>query len=269
MLAVLFFWLGASIGSFVNVVADRLPLGQSLVYPASHCPVCNTALRPVDLVPILSYLWLRGRCRYCGAPIPARVPLIEALMGVLLTLAFIRYGLTPGFVVAAVAIALLTAISLIDLEHGIIPNRLVIPAAVVALAISPLWPSLEIARPFLGGTRMVASLESSVASGAGAFLIFLAIFLVYPGGMGAGDVKLAGMLGLLLGFPATVVAIWLAMVGGGLVAATLLLFKKLGRKTSIPFGPFLGSAAVVTLLGEGDLISLYERFFPTLSVAIR
>ena len=109
---------------------------------------------------------------------------------------------------------------------------------------------------------MVASLESSVASGAGAFLIFLAIFHVYPGGMSAGDVKLAGILGLLLGFPATVVAIWLAMVGGGLVAATLLLFKKWGRKAAIPFGPFLGSAAVVTLLGEGDLISLYERFFP-------
>ena len=141
MVAAIVFFMGASLGSFVNVVADRLPAGGSLVRPPSHCPVCHTHLRPLDLVPILSYLWLRGRCRYCGAVIPARLAVVEALSGLLLLLIFWRYGLGPGFAVVALIATLLLAIAIIDLEHGLILNRIVLPAAAAAVVLAPLWPA--------------------------------------------------------------------------------------------------------------------------------
>ena len=251
------FVIGASLGSFVNVVADRLPAGQSLVRPGSHCPHCGTHLRLFDLVPVLSYVWLRGRCRYCGAAIPARLPLVEAGMGLLLVLALASYGPAAAFVVVSLAAALLMVIAVIDLEQGLILNKVLVPAAVVTLAVAPLWPVLGVERTFLGNTGALASLESSLAAGAGAFLFFLAIVLVRRGAMGDGDVKLAGVLGLLLGFPGILVAVWLAAVSGGLVAVVLLLLRKRGRKSEIPFGPFLAGGAVVALLAGTPLVSWY------------
>ena len=257
------FFIGTSVGSFVNVVADRLPAGQSLVRPGSHCPVCGTHLRTLDLVPVLSYLWLRGRCRYCGASIPARLPVVEAGTGALFVLALLSYGPAAGFVAAAAVVGLLVAVAIIDLEHGLILDKVVLPASVVALVLAPLWPLMGVERltdfeqALFAGDGAVASLGSSLAGGAVAFLFFYAIVLVRPGGMGGGDVKLAGLLGLLLGLSGVVIAVWFASVAGGIVAVALLALRKRGRKSEIPFGPFLAGGALVALLAGTRIASWY------------
>ncbi len=255
------FLIGTSVGSFVNVVADRLPAGQSLVRPGSHCPVCHTHLRTFDLVPVLSYLWLRGRCRYCGAAIPARLPLVEAGTGLLFALALASYGLSAAFAAAVVVLGLLVAITIIDLEHGLILDRVVVPATVAALVMAPLWPLVgaerEFFREFFDWPGPLESLASSLAGGAAGFLFFLAIVLVRPGGMGGGDVKLAGLLGLLLGLAGVVIAVWVAVVAGGLVAAALLLLRMRGRRSEMPFGPFLAGGAAVALLEGAQIQSWY------------
>ncbi len=253
------FFIGTSVGSFVNVVADRLPAGQSLVRPGSHCPVCHTHLRTFDLVPVLSYLWLRGRCRYCGAAIPGRLPLVEAGTGLLFALALATYGLSAAFAAAAVILGLLVAITIIDLEHGLILDRVVLPASVAALVMAPLWPLVGVEREFYVWSGPLESLASSLVGGGAGFLFFLAIALVRPGGMGGGDVKLAGLLGLLLGLAGTVIAVWIAAVAGGGVAAALLLLRKRGRRSEIPFGPFLAGGAAVARLAGSQIQSWYLR----------
>ena len=264
MLAALMFALGASVGSFLNVVADRLPEGRSILGPASHCPACKTPLRPVDLVPIISYLWLRGRCRYCGASIPFRLVAVEASTGLLFMLIFLRLGLGPEFAVAAIIGAFLMAISIIDMEHGIILKNMLLSAMVVALALAPFWPSLSMERPFFATSGAMGSVGNSLVAGAGAYLFFSVILLVYPKGMGTGDAKLAGVLGLFVGFPEVLVAVWLAVVGGGLIAITLLALRRRGRKSSLPFGPFLAAGAMAALLVGPELVDWYLGWFPAL-----
>ena len=255
------FFMGAAVGSFVNVVADRVPAGQSLVRPGSHCPACHTHLRAFDLVPVLSYVWLRARCRYCGAAIPRRLPLVEAGTGLLFALALASYGLSAAFAVAAVILGLLVAIAIIDLEHGLILHKVVVPASVAALLMAPLWPLVGVEREFFPGTfdwpGPLASLASSLAGGGAGFVFFLGILLLRPGGMGFGDVMLGGLLGLLLGLAGVVIAVWVASVAGGLVAVVLLVLRIRGRKSGIPFGPFLAGGAMVALLAGPQIWAWY------------
>lgn len=243
----------------MNVVADRLPAGQSFTRPRSFCPACKTTLTSLDMVPILSYLWLRGRCRYCGAAIPLRLLLVEVITGLLVTLVFLRYGLALESLVLSLAVFLLLALAIIDLEHGLILNRIVFPGAVAVLIVVPFWPELGLDRTFLGSQSMLASFLNSFLAGAGAFLLFLCIVLAYPAGMGGGDVKLAGLIGLLVGFPGVLVALWFSAVSGGLVAAVLLLLGKKGRKDAIPFGPFLALGAIAALLVGREVASWYQQ----------
>ena len=251
------FMIGTSVGSFVNVVADRLPAGGSLVRPGSHCPACQTHLRTIDLVPVLSWLWLRGRCRTCAAAIPGRLPLVEAGTGLLFALALASYGLSAAFAAAAVILGLLVAIAIIDIEHGLILDKIVLPASVAALLMAPLWPLVGVGREFYVLSGPLESLLSSLAGGAAGFGFFLAIALVRPGGMGGGDVKLAGLLGLLLGLAGVIIAVWAAVVVGGVVAAALLLLRKRGRRSEMPFGPFLAGGAAVALLAGAEIQSWY------------
>ena len=251
------FGIGASAGSFLNVVADRLPAGQSLVTPRSHCSGCERRIPVHDLIPVLSYLWLRGRCRHCRERIPPRVVAVEIVTGALFLSAYFKLGWGAPFVLVGAGVALLVAIAVIDLEHRLIPNRLVIPASLVLLALAPLWPELGIDRALAFEQVHLASLANSLAAGAGAFLVFLAIKAVYPAGMGAGDVKMAGMLGLLVGYPGIVVALWLAVVAGGAVAVGLLALGGRSRKDAMPFGPFLSAGGVVALLASTEIIQFY------------
>jgi len=258
VLTAIAFVTGASVGSFLNVVADRTVEGGSLVSPRSYCPSCKRPLPNVEMVPIFSYLWLRGRCKECGARIPVRVLLVELTTAILFTAAYLKYGLGPEFVVVSAGVSLLLVIAVIDFEHSLILNRIVLPAALVLLLLSPFWTELGFDRPFLGNSDMLASTGNSLLAGAGAFLVFLIIALTYPQGMGGGDVKLAGLLGLLVGLPEIFVALWIGVVAGGSVAIALLLLRRKGRKDAIPFGPYLSAGGIVALLAGSELVNAYQ-----------
>lgn len=235
--------LGAFVGSFLNVWADRMPAGQSIVHPPSHCPHCGRRLAPWELIPIISWIILRGRCRTCGESIPLRVPLIELFTGLLFALTGYRYGIRPYTFLVLLYISLFIVISLIDLEHQRIPNQIIFPALLIAAMTSPLRPDVEIHNLWIGG---------AIAFGA---LFLIAILL--PRGMGMGDVKLTAFIGLILGYPTIVPMLLLAFIFGGAVGAFLLITKLKSRKDPVTFGPFLASAGVVGLLYGDQIVNLW------------
>jgi leader peptidase (prepilin peptidase)/N-methyltransferase len=240
--------VGAIFGSFLNVVAYRLPRGESLSRPRSRCPQCQTTIRPYDNVPVLSWLVLRGRCRDCRAPISARYPLVEAVTGLLCALVVMAKGPDVDALPGLVLVLLLVPITLIDLDHQIIPNKLTLLGAIVALPLVYLADSGALA-------------EHLIAGAAGAMFFFLAL-LAYPRGMGMGDVKLAGVLGLFLG-AAVAPAIFIALVSGTLVGVAVMAVKGTaeGRKTKVPFGPFLALGAVVALFAGDAMVEWYLQTF--------
>jgi leader peptidase (prepilin peptidase)/N-methyltransferase len=240
--------LGAIVGSFLNVVSYRLPRHESLVSPASHCPKCGTPVKPYDNIPIFSWLLLRGHCRSCSAPISARYPLVEGLASALCVGAVLTHSSASGIALSVTLILLVVPAALIDLEHRIIPNRLTALGAVLALAIGlALDPGGEPERLIAGAA-------------AGGFLLLAA--LAYPGGMGMGDVKLAAVMGLFLG-RAVAPAMLVALLAGVVVGIALIAVKGAaeGRKTAVPFGPFLALGALVGVFAGQPLIDLYTSHF--------
>jgi leader peptidase (prepilin peptidase)/N-methyltransferase len=240
---------GLAIGSFLNVVAYRLPRGESLVSPGSHCPSCDTPIKAYDNVPVLGWLLLRGRCRSCGAAISPRYPIVEALTGALYVLVVAVGWDDAGEIARGILlVTLVVPMTLIDLDTRLIPNRLLLPFAVAGLA-----AILALDIDFL--------VEALIAAAAG-FLFFFLAALAYPRGMGMGDVKLTGVLGLLLGRavgPAIFFALIAGVVVGGIIMARLGAAE--GRKTAVPFGPFLGAGAVVAFVVGNDLVDAYtDRF---------
>ncbi len=240
-LAGLFLAPGLALGSFLNVVAARVPLRRSIVSPPSACMSCAQRIAWYDNVPLLSYLVLRGRCRGCGARIPLVYPAVELVTALLVAGCVLEFGLSAAAAIGAVFCAVLVAVSAIDLEHRIIPNRIVLPATVVVL---------------VANTARDLSPEWAIAALAGSGFL-LAAALVYPAGMGMGDVKLALLMGAALG--RTVSA---ALMVGMLAAMvpSLVLFARHGskaRKMGIPFGPFLAIGSVVALFWGHDLIEAY------------
>jgi len=234
---------GLAVGSFLNVLAARLPLQRSVVHPGSACMSCGTEIRWYDNVPLLSYALLRGRCRSCGAGIGLRYPAVELTTALLVAGCVLAFGLTADAAVAAVFCVALVAVSATDLEHRIIPNKIVLPAAVVVLAAqTALHPSPEWA---LG------------ALGASGFLFVAA--LAYPAGMGMGDVKLALLMGAMLGRTVGV-ALMLGMIAA-LLPGIVLLAKhgQKARKMGIPFGPFLALGSVVALFWGHAVLDAYLR----------
>src|SRR5512133_911884 len=222
---------GLAFGSFLNVVAARVPLRRSIVHPGSACMACETPLAWYDNLPLLSFALLRGRCRHCQAAIPWRYPLVEATTALLIAACVLRFGLTWDAAVAAFFCSTLVAISATDAETHIIPNRVVLPAAALVLA---------------ANTMLHPSLEWTVA-GLGAALFLLVAALAYPAGMGMGDVKLALLLGVMLGRTVPV-ALMLGMLAALLPSIVLLArYGGKARKMGIPFAPFLALGAVCAL----------------------
>jgi leader peptidase (prepilin peptidase)/N-methyltransferase len=240
--------MGAVAGSFLNVVAHRLPRRESLVRPRSRCPRCGTPIRPNDNVPVISWLLLRGRCRSCSAPISPRYPLVEALTAALCAGAVIAHHAASTIALDIVLILLVVPAALIDLEHRVIPNRITAPGALLGLAIG------TILNPAGEPERLVAALA------AGGLLLLAA--LAYPGGMGMGDVKLAGMMGLFLG-PPVAVALLIALLAGAALGAVVIARKgaRKGRKTAIPFGPFLALGALAAVFVGQPLVDVYLNHF--------
>jgi leader peptidase (prepilin peptidase) / N-methyltransferase len=235
---------GAIIGSFLNVVIYRLPRGESLSTPGSHCPSCAAPIKPYDNVPVLGWLWLRGRCRSCGEPISPRYPLVEASTAVLCAGAVIGQHNTGRALLGIVLVLALVPIALIDLETRLIPDKITAPAAVLALVIgTALDPGHEVERLIAGAA-------------AGGFL-FIAWY-AYPGGMGFGDVKLAAVLGLFLG-RAVGPAMLVALVSG--VVVGLVIMRRVGvaagRKTKVPFGPFLALGGLVGIYAGNAIVATY------------
>jgi leader peptidase (prepilin peptidase)/N-methyltransferase len=235
---------GAVIGSFLNVVAFRLPRGESLVAPGSRCPGCDAPIRPWHNVPIVGWLALRGRCRDCRARISPRYPLVEALTAALYVGVALRFGLDRDIWLPLILVTALVPIALIDLEHRVIPNRITGPAAVAGLVVAVLVDPAGLP------DRLIAA-----AAAGGAFLL---VALVSPRGMGMGDVKLVALLGLYL--KASVVpALFVALVAGTVAGAAVMARSgvTVGRKTAIPFGPFLVVGGLVGLFLGPQLIDAY------------
>jgi leader peptidase (prepilin peptidase) / N-methyltransferase len=239
---------GALVGSFLNVVSYRLPRHESLISPRSHCPTCATPVKPYDNIPILSWLLLRGHCRSCATAISPRYPLVEALTASLCVGAVLAHTSAAGIALSIGLILLVVPAALIDLEYRIIPNALTGLGAVLAVCIGlALDPSGE-------PQRLIA------AAGAGGLLLLAA--LAYPGGMGMGDVKLAAVMGLFLG-RAVAPAMLVALLAGALVGAVIVAQKgaQQGRKTAVPFGPFLALGALVAVFAGEPLVDLYVKHF--------
>jgi len=234
---------GLAIGSFLNVVIARLPEGRSIWRPRSACPGCGTGIAWYDNIPILSFAVLRGRCRACGMAISRRYPIVEAATSFLFALAYLVLGATPEFLVAAVLLAALVAITAIDLAHQIIPDVITLPGIVLGVVVNL-------------ATGRVTWIESlaGIAVGGG---IFLVIILASGGGMGGGDMKLGAMLGAFLGWRLGLLAILLGVLAGGAVALVLLLLGRKGRKEAIPFGPFLALGGAISFLWGDTLLGWY------------
>jgi leader peptidase (prepilin peptidase)/N-methyltransferase len=239
---------GLLVGSFLNVVAWRLPRGESLVSPRSRCPGCEAPIRPYDNVPVVSWLALRARCRHCGTRISARYPLVELSTALLYVAVVVGRDGAHDIVLGLILVTALVPVTLIDLEHRIIPNRITLPAAVAAI----------VAGAILDVDFVPEQLIAGVAAGG---FFFLAAF-AYPRGMGMGDVKLAGVLGLYLG-RAVASAVLIALVAGIVVGVAIIAAKgaREGRRTAVPFGPFLALGAVVALFAGNDLVETYLDTF--------
>ena len=246
--AVLAFVGGAIIGSFLNVVAYRLPRGESLARPASRCPACETPIKPYDNIPVLSWLLLRGRCRACGARISPRYPIVEAVTGLLCAAVVVSKGADSDVWLGLAFVLVLVPITLIDLDVRLIPNSLTLVGAVAALVIQAI----------VDPDMLVEALIAAVA--AGGFLLIAV--LAYPRGMGLGDVKLAAMMGLYLG-RAVAPAMFVALLAGTIVGAVIIarVGVEQGRKTAIPFGPYLALGGLVGLFAGDAIVDWYLDTF--------
>jgi leader peptidase (prepilin peptidase) / N-methyltransferase len=239
--------LGAIIGSFLNVVIHRLPLGQSLATPGSHCPACQTPLKPYDNVPLVSWLVLRGRCRHCGEQISARYPLVELVTAVAFAGVVLARGADAELWALIPFTAMLVAVAGIDLDHRIVPNKILLPAAIWGVVTAVAF------RPDM--------LVELLVAGAGAFTFLLLAALAYPAGMGMGDVKLAGVMGLYLG-AAVIPALFVAFVAGSLVGMVTIAREGAGaRKKGVPFAPFLALGGLVGVIAGPELVDLYVENF--------
>ena len=240
-LAAVAFVPGLAVGSFLNVVAARLPRGRSVVKPASACMHCGTEIRTRDNIPVLSYVLLRGRCRECGTAIGLRYPALELGTALLVAASFLDFGLTLKALAAAIFCVALVAVSATDLEARVVPNKIVLPAAAVVLALQLAWhPSVE-----------------WPLAGLGAALFLFAAALAYPRGMGMGDVKLALLLGVGVG-RSVPVALFAGMVFA-LVPSLVLVARHGGaaRKMGIPFAPFLALGGLLALFAGGPIVHWY------------
>lgn len=234
---------GLLCGSFTNVIIARMPAGESIVYPPSRCPRCRERLRAEDLVPICSYLFLRGHCRYCQGKISPRYPLLEALCAALFLGVYLRWGLSTITATGWVFTVILLAAAFIDIDHGIIPDRLTYPGIIAGLILS---------------SRTLAFLPALYGTLAfGGFMLVVAF--ISNGGLGGGDVKLAAVIGAFTGLTGSAVTLLLASFSGAIFGLTVMIVEKTGRKTPVKFGPFLAVSAYAAFLFADAIASWYLR----------
>ena len=243
--------VGVVVGSFLNVVIHRVPERRSVVRPRSSCPRCDTTLKPWDNLPVISWLLLRGRCRSCDGAISIRYPLVEVATAALFVAAALRFGADPVLPAFLVVFAALLAISAVDLERFIVPNRILYPALFMAA------PLLVLAAAFDGDW---SSLREAALGGALAWVLLFAIHMASPKGMGFGDVRLAGLIGMLLGWLSighVLLGLFLAFLTAAVTGVGLMVAGVRGRKDRVPFGPFLALGAITAVFVGGPILSWY------------
>jgi leader peptidase (prepilin peptidase) / N-methyltransferase len=235
------------LGSFLNVVIHRLPRGESLVHPRSRCPTCGTQIAGYDNIPIVSWLLLRGRCRHCGARISPRYPAVELLTALVFAAVVLVRGIDDDLIIELPFVAALIALAGIDLDHKLLPNKIVYPLAAWGIA------------AVLIADR--GDLAEHLIAGAGAFLFLFLAVLAYPRGMGMGDVKLAGTMGIYLG-ASVIPAMLIAFLTGSVVGIAILVREGAeARKKALPFGVFLALGGIVGVLAGPELIDVYQDNF--------
>ncbi|MDR7274626.1 prepilin peptidase [Catenuloplanes atrovinosus] len=249
--------LGLAIGSFLNVVIYRVPRGESLIRPGSHCPGCGDAIRPRHNVPVLGWLALRGRCATCQARISVRYPLVEAGTALLFVAITARFGLSPDLPAYLYLASIAVALAMIDLDVRRLPNVIVLPSYLVGLIL--LAPAVIASGDWGQAVRALAAM-------AALWLFYRLLTVVRPGGMGLGDVKLAGLLGLYLGWlgwDALLVGAFAGFLIGGLAGAALLTARRATGKTAVPFGPFMLLGALLAIFAAGPVAGWYLSLLPS------
>ena len=235
------FCFGLAVGSFANVCIHRLPRKESVVFPGSHCPACSAAVRPLDNIPVISYIALGGKCRDCATRISPIYPVIETVTAVLLLAGFFKFGPSFDFLVYAVVAPALVIITAIDIEHQIIPDVITLPGIALGLVV---------------GTYTIGYADSLLGFFAGGGLFYL-LAVLSNGGMGGGDIKYIAAVGALLGWQKVLLVIFIGALLGSVVGVFQITVQKKSRKSLIPFGPFLATGTLVTLFYGNSLIRLY------------
>jgi leader peptidase (prepilin peptidase)/N-methyltransferase len=241
------FFLGAIVGSFLNVVIYRLPNEESIVSPPSHCPKCGHRLAWYDMIPIFSYIFLKGRCRYCGTKISIRYPIIEALTGFAFVGVGIRFGWSLQFFEYIIFSALLITILFTDLFYGIVPDVVVIPGAIVGLIFS-------LAK---GKSAFLSSLYGALFL----FAFFVAIILITHGGMGEGDATFGAMIGSFIGLKFSIATLVISFILGAVIGILLIIFLRKKGKDTMPFGPYLALSAYFMMLYGYQVVLFYQKLF--------
>ena len=246
------FIMGIFIGSFLNVCIYRIPYNQSIVAPGSHCYNCSTPLKPFDLIPIISYVFLRGKCRYCGSHISIRYPMVELLTGIIFLLLFYKYSFSIMYYFLIALVCILLCIAFIDYDHLIIPDELILFGFVLGLMYKLVlyFFNLQYIKP-------IYSLLGILVGGG----LFLLIAIISKGGMGGGDIKLMGMLGFWFGWKDILLISLLSFIIGSLVSIFLLLMKFKNRKDAIPFGPFIIISTFIVLFFSEQIVYWYFNLF--------
>jgi leader peptidase (prepilin peptidase)/N-methyltransferase len=251
---ILIFILGLIVGSFNNVCIYRIPRNESIIYPASHCPKCNSKIKPVDNIPLLSYILLKGRCRNCKSKISIQYPIVELLTGLIYLLIYLAYGLSVQTLIYIILSSALIIIAFIDLNEEIVPDVISLPGIVIGFILSFFVPYISFMNSALG-----------VLVGGGIILIIgMAGSVIFKKeAMGGGDVKLAAMIGAFLGWRYIIISLFLGFFLGALAGIILIMSKIKSREDAVPFGPFIVLGSFITLLwGEwGEkIISWYIGF---------
>ena len=243
---ILIFVLGLIVGSFSNVCIYRIPRNESVIYPASHCPKCRTKIKPVDNIPLLSYILLKGRCRNCGSKISVQYPVVEFLTGLIYLIIYLIYGLSIQSLVYIILSSALIIIAFIDLQEQMIPDIISLPGIVAGLILS----FIVLYRSFIN-----SALGTLVGGGIILIIAWVGSIIFKKETMGGGDVKLAAMIGAFLGWRYTIISLFLGFFLGALTGIILIMAKIKKREDAIPFGPFIALGSIITLLcGEKILL---------------
>ena len=245
---ILIFVLGLIVGSFSNVCIYRIPRNESVIYPASHCPKCRTKIKPLDNIPLLSYILLKGRCRNCGSKISIQYPVVEFLTGLIYLIIYLIYGLSIQSLVYIILLSALIIIAFIDLQEQIIPDVISLPGIVVGLILSFIVPYMSFINSVLG-----------TLVGGGIILISARVgsIIFKKEAMGGGDAKLTAMIGAFLGWRYTIISLFLGFFLGALTGIILIMTKIKKREDVIPFGPFIALGSIITLLCGEKILAWY------------